>query len=82
MAGRDHTLARQLVKGAMERFTAVPRVEHEGDALLIVMGAVLEEVSNGSNSWKTRARQTAPPLFTGIVAAALVIELLKRFLGG
>ena len=50
MARHDHTLARQLVQGAMERFTGVPRQEHEGDALLIVMGAVLEEVSNGRPS--------------------------------
>ena len=50
MAHRDHTLARQLVQDALHRFAAIPRQEHVGDALLIVMGAVLEEVSNGRPS--------------------------------
>jgi hypothetical protein len=49
MDTHNHILARTLVQGALDRYTALPRTDHEGDALLIVMGAVLEEVSN-SNS--------------------------------
>ena len=46
---QKHSLAKELVQGALTRFSAQPRQEHEGDAQLIVLGAILEEVSNGRN---------------------------------
>ena len=48
MNKHGHTLAQKLVKDALDRFTAPSREEREGDAQLIVLGAILEEVSNGS----------------------------------
>ena len=44
---KNHALARKLVQDALDRFTAPVREEHEGDAQLIVLGAILEEVGNG-----------------------------------
>ena len=49
MPKHNHTLARKLVRDALDRFADPDRSEvHEGDAQLIVMGAILEEVSNGN----------------------------------
>lgn len=41
---RKHATAWEIVKGAMGRWNATERVDHEGDAGLIVDGAVLEEL--------------------------------------
>ena len=37
---QDHTLARELVQDALHRFAAPDQDQHEGDAQLIVMGAI------------------------------------------
>jgi hypothetical protein len=41
---KDHSTARAIIKGAVTRWNGVEREQHDGDAQLIVMGAVLEEV--------------------------------------
>ena len=79
----NHILAKQLVQGALERFTSPDQATHEGDAQLIVLGAILEEVTRGhnpnNNSLRSRARTTAPPLLIGGGTVAIVIELLRAF---
>ncbi len=50
MDRRNHYLARKLIQDALDRFAAPERVDHEGDAQLIVLGAILEEVGNGQNN--------------------------------
>ena len=45
-----HTLARKLVSDALDRFAAPEHEVHEGDAQLIVLGAILEVVENGRRS--------------------------------
>ncbi len=43
---QKHGTARNIVSGALQRWNAVERIEHEGDAGLIVDGAVLDELDD------------------------------------
>ncbi len=79
MASKNHALARKLVQDALDRFTAPERIEHEGDAQLIVLGAILEEVGNGHSGWgdkaKAAAMQTVPP-FAGMGGLLFLLSVL------
>lgn len=44
MARQKHTTAWEIIKGAMTRWNAEKRLDHDGDAGLIVDGAVLKEL--------------------------------------
>ena len=46
MAHRNHTTAWKIIDGANTRWNEPERVNHDGDAELIVSGAVLEEQEN------------------------------------
>jgi len=47
---RKHATAWEIVKGAMGRWNAEKRVDHDGDAGIIVDGAVLEELEDLSGA--------------------------------
>jgi len=46
MARKDHTLARKLVSDALDRFASPGHEAHDGDAQLIVLGALLETIED------------------------------------
>ena len=52
MVHRNHTTAWRIIDGANERWNEPERVDHEGDAGLIVDGAILEETENLSAAIK------------------------------
>ncbi|KKN75610.1 hypothetical protein LCGC14_0378480 [marine sediment metagenome] len=75
MAKKNHALAHALVQGALNRYTAEPRQDHEGDAQLIVLGAILEEV--GAKGWMDRLMGFLP-LLTVLTAATAVWMILEK----
>lgn len=82
MANRsgNHALARALIQGALTRYTDEPRQDHEGDAQLIVLGAILEEVGARRNGgWSERAKANVVPLGSGGGLIGLLWLFLERF---
>ena len=82
MAKRNHHLAWEMVEEALHRVAA--QEAKEGDAQLVVMGAILEEVSNGRNGSGrlNKIRQVAPPLAGGAGGAVVILELARALVGG
>ena len=75
----NHTLARALVNGALERYTAEPRQEHEGDAALIVLGAILEEVgARRPDGWSDRVKANILPLTVLVLVPGSVWMFLEK----
>ena len=68
------------MNGALERYTAEPRQEHEGDAALIVLGAILEEVGvRRAEGWPDRVKASILPLTVLVAVPGLVWMIFDKF---
>jgi len=75
----NHILAHALIEGALNRYTAEPRQDHEGDAQLIVLGAILEEVgARRAEGWVDRVKANLMPLTVIVAVPALVWMVLEK----
>ena len=75
----NHVLARTLVQGALVRYTAEPRVDHDGDAALIVLGAILEEVgARRAEGWSDRIKANIMPVTVIVAIPTLVWMFLEK----
>ncbi len=82
MARRDHTLARKLISDALDRFAAPEHEAHEGDAQLIVLGALLEAIEDRPREFivMSISRRALAPIGAMIAAGvSAVVAYLKQW---
>lgn len=82
MAKSNHTLPQELVQEAWHRVGI--QEAKDGDAQLIVLGAILEKVSNNRNGNGRfgKVKQLAAPAAGGGGAALVIMELTRALVGG